>query len=488
MDKKSNYFGRELERALLVSGVKNYTVAKALNYDVSYISKWISGKMLPSKKNADRICAAAAQTICSQISEEKMEEMAKQYGVAADTDRLTEALTAGFADAYYISAGITNREKYVNNASLKTHPSGNGPLLLDFLNEIDKDRSVDAAVMADFFSLEHAVKLQLAGISQQRFCISRKREDVHLCFMIDMEKLRGDRVYDVILLIHLLTHYSLTDFHLYSSREAAGKLLLAVSGEYCGVTALSGQQYLCTTSARDSRVSKELYDNLLMEADPDQQLFFPAEMEDLLLSHEYIRSLLSQDLKWLAGHLTEHFLEPEIFDKAACQIWSDDSVMRKEAEKFYQMTLRTAEKNGLALMIYDTALTNFILSGEVDFFNHKVILSPEDRKKQLRYMKQLLLTADKLKVKMIRGGFSDDFKYITNPCIFLSESVQMLRLENRIYRNNILLVQDKSMQEIFQTFFDEIWNNREDVVLSDRKSLQLKLKNLMESADLLCQM
>ena len=49
-----NFFGSRLEQLLTAANVKNYTVARALNYDVSYISKWITGKAVPSKKNLDK--------------------------------------------------------------------------------------------------------------------------------------------------------------------------------------------------------------------------------------------------------------------------------------------------------------------------------------------------------------------------------------------------------------------------------------------------
>lgn len=44
MDDK-NRFSILLEHLLEVAEVKNYTLAKRLQYDVSYISKWVSGRM-----------------------------------------------------------------------------------------------------------------------------------------------------------------------------------------------------------------------------------------------------------------------------------------------------------------------------------------------------------------------------------------------------------------------------------------------------------
>ena len=40
-----NRFSILLEHLLEVAEVKNYTLAKRLQYDVSYISKWVSGRI-----------------------------------------------------------------------------------------------------------------------------------------------------------------------------------------------------------------------------------------------------------------------------------------------------------------------------------------------------------------------------------------------------------------------------------------------------------
>ena len=48
---KNITFGRLLEKLLDLSNQKKSALAKVLGYDVSYISKWISGKNLPTQKS-----------------------------------------------------------------------------------------------------------------------------------------------------------------------------------------------------------------------------------------------------------------------------------------------------------------------------------------------------------------------------------------------------------------------------------------------------
>ena len=44
-------FGKTIEKLIYFLGEKNYSLARELGYDVSYLSKWISGTMFPTFKN-----------------------------------------------------------------------------------------------------------------------------------------------------------------------------------------------------------------------------------------------------------------------------------------------------------------------------------------------------------------------------------------------------------------------------------------------------
>lgn len=52
---KKNRFSILLERLMGTVNLKNATLAAELQYDVSYISKWINGKTLPSEKSVAQI-------------------------------------------------------------------------------------------------------------------------------------------------------------------------------------------------------------------------------------------------------------------------------------------------------------------------------------------------------------------------------------------------------------------------------------------------
>ena len=126
-----------------------------------------------------------------------------------------------------------------------------------------------------------------------------------------------------------------------------------------------------------------------------------------------------------------------------------------------------------------------MISGELDFFNQKIILSPDDRHKVLCHIRDLIRNMIPDQIKLVKEGFSDDFKYITNPCMFLSESASYLRLENGRYRNNLLLIKERLAQKKFDAFFETVWTEETDAVISDHSSILLKLDSLIDTAGML---
>lgn len=61
--KEKNRFSVLLEHLTSMANLKNYVLAKAVQYDESYISKWISGKSLPTEKITKLFCRISASVL-----------------------------------------------------------------------------------------------------------------------------------------------------------------------------------------------------------------------------------------------------------------------------------------------------------------------------------------------------------------------------------------------------------------------------------------
>ena len=79
--KEKNRFSNLLEHLMDVAEIKNYVMAKELQYDVSYISKWTSGRMLPGAKTEKTVIQGISRCIVAHGTDEGLQTLLENYHV-----------------------------------------------------------------------------------------------------------------------------------------------------------------------------------------------------------------------------------------------------------------------------------------------------------------------------------------------------------------------------------------------------------------------
>ena len=84
--KDKNRFSNLLKHLMSITKLKNYTLAKELQYDESYISKWVTGSLLPTEKNSDKVFRDISRCIVSSLDAESRDTLYTEYQVDQDRD------------------------------------------------------------------------------------------------------------------------------------------------------------------------------------------------------------------------------------------------------------------------------------------------------------------------------------------------------------------------------------------------------------------
>ena len=116
---KNITFGRLLEKLLDLSNQKKSALAKVLGYDVSYISKWISGKNVPTQKSISDVCKITSKFIVDSLNLSRMQELKEYFEIDEKLENnsiLAQYLEQSLKEAYMYTA-----EKSVPNLYKKTH-------------------------------------------------------------------------------------------------------------------------------------------------------------------------------------------------------------------------------------------------------------------------------------------------------------------------------------------------------------------------------
>lgn len=450
-----NAFAAELQKLLRITNTKSVTLAKAVQYDLSYISKWLSGKMLPSEKNIDEVIQNIILCICGN-GEEKLQA---EYGCTGSL--LRNNLTVELREQYDKS-----RPREVTAAFQGSRP------IFDMISAIDKRVYEAAKVLAviDILSLPHESRLVMAGIKDGYFSSQNLNQTYEMIISLNS----SDCVYDSIFMIHMLTSFSCIDFKLYCNPAAQGKLIYSMDDEVVSAFLFPGNKDCIGVGELSNGM--DIRQNLSTLINQENLMFRQSSIPYMIACKDYIQALISPNIKWLIGHPTELLLPQDVFEELITGEPNDT-----ELRKLYALSQNVLHNKTAKVMIYESTMTNIAVDGVIDFYNKPVKLKPQQILRCLDYYAEL--TGMGAEIKLIDGGFSEDFRYITNPCMFLSDLTCYLRLENNRYEDNILLLNYRGVKDLFNHFFDTVWTQRTDVVTSDKEAICEKMKHYRKSAE-----
>ena len=466
-----NNFSTELKKLVQTTGIKYASLSDAVQYDISYISKWINGKTLPSDKNIQSIADSISDALTKEIDDEKKDRLIKMLGINK-TDDLKKAVYDDLIKAFYGSRESLN---------LKTEYFVTKPV-----DEIAKNISsygINESIVSliDILNIKHEARLTLAGIIGGHFSVGvDKSSSFDLMIDVDTDD-STDILYNTIFIIHMLTSLSGINFRLYHNKEAKGKLLYAIDGKYAlsAMIVSNDNDLKAVTETNDQKYISQLDGTLRHLIDRDRALFENTSLTDMLNNKNYIKSMISTNIKCLLGHITEHLLPKDAF----LEICENESFFDKdELKKTYYLSKNVIDNSDIRIVLYDNAISEFSVKGEVDFYNHKVIVAPDVR---INVLKNILKLLNENKIRLIKSYLNPDFQYISNPCVFLSDSISYLRLENERYEENIKLLNDNTVHELFGKFFELVWKQRNDVVIDDAKLIKERIEHYIAQIGLL---
>ena len=480
--KQKNRFSTLLERLMEVAELKNYTLANELQYDVSYISKWVSGRMLPSAKTDKAVLQGISHCLVKDGSEEGRQTLMSDYQV----DNL-EDLTCAIYD------NLTAEYNYVRDTQNDTgntvapdtvfYPKLNMPQYLSKMNHpvLRRVNSLDIMAMMDLMYMERDYRIQIASIDSRTLMEQRRYPDVHFSMFIDLGSKKLDYIYDITFLLNMLTNMSHIDFKLYGGKQAFGKAIFTVKDEF----AISGMltdsnQCISVTVSEEPENSDTLYRYIQSLCTRERQLIVPATMREMLLGNHYTRSILSPHQRLRIGHMTERFLPDDLFEEVVAQLipTCKEVINLEELRWIHDLTQHSYTELPIQILFNASAFSDFTVTGELNFFNMKVILSPEQRLRYIQHIADLIRDNENLSVKLIYGRLISDFQYTANQCICLSDTASVLRLMAS-GQYSINQVNHADLKDAFNRYYEEIWNYPSDAVMSDRNEILAFLDHVL---------
>ena len=460
--KEKNRFSILLEHLTSMANIKNNVLAKAVQYDESYISKWISGKLLPTEKSHENILRNISQCIVETLDDDTLDTFLQEYQVANAED-LPSAIYDHLESEYTYVKELQN----ATGAEVATKISYYPELTLDqFIFKMKhpslrKVQSLNVYAMVDILNVDTNYQLMIAEFNSMHNDRGLVLPGVHFSLMIDLESTHPDSTYTACFLMNLLSNLSNIDFNLYCGTQAQKKMVFAIKDIYSVSGMLVDQSHcLAVTTIEDSSLSTELYYKLRLLCSKEALLIRKSSIPEMIRTYEYEHSLFAQCPSCLCGHLTEHFLptdlHDELVDKYISEIGKTNSLVLK---KLHAITAQILATTSVRALIYASVFTDFTVTGELDFYGRRIHLTPDQRLRYLKHLKCLYETSAFLQLKILPNGILSDYQHIPRPTLLLADDFSYLRLKKNVPDYNICIPNKLILNQIFTNFYNSIWES-----------------------------
>lgn len=496
-------FGKNIEKLIQFSGQKNYSLAKELGYDVSYISKWISGTMLPASKNIKNICEKTAKFVVDNATEIHKCEILAYYKLDINKyssdesiiqyiqDMLNESYLFSSqkkANKNYIKVGKENAEQcnsllYIKPRLLKKH------LDEDIMDLTKKEIKNDVILLADLFSLGKDDKLHIAGI-RSGSTIKTEMKNVRIRFLISFDENADDIIFNTILLMNMIKIYSNINFTFYSCKHAQYSLTSVIKENSFTYTVYTDtKQCLFTNVSQDPKVVQDIYESLEEMIETRSRItFLEKNPREIILEKNYIEYMIGRDLRWLIGNMSELFMPSDLFLEIGKIVFGESKEIVDELKNIDAILQNAIYKSNIQILMYENAIRQYISNGILSFFNTTITLSLEQRQRHIEYMEKILKENEDIDIKLINGNLVDDFKNKENPTAYLSRNINIIKGnfdEYSEYENKYLIIRDNRLDNIFKRFFKEVWESERYNISKFKEEAIIRISDLLNYINIL---
>lgn len=466
--KDKNRFSNLLRHLMGVAKLKNCTLAQELKYDESYISKWMTGSLLPTEKTSAKIFQDISRCIVGSLDAEGLETLFSEYQVDEKQDLEAAIYDNLNAEFFYV---MNLKESTGSEVAQKTmyFPE---LTLVDFMKKmrhpvLRQVRSLDVMMATDILALDKHYQLALVELDDggSETGAQRNYPGVRFTMLLNLDPTDSQNKKHVQFLQNLLTNESNLDFQMYVSNRTQGKILFAVKDAYAISGMIMDENHcISVTATEEAKNANALFDRMQSLCSKDALAVRRTTMEQMLRTDEYMRFTLARNQCLVLNHVTEHFVPEKLFPSLLEEYQRRNPGTNPAwLTNAWRLSARVMRNVKLRILLSEEAVHLFTVNGFVDFFGEKIPISPQQRWECLKYACEVAEQNTEMEYRILHDRSMEQFRMVSAPSIFLSDSFSYLRISRKGPSYNLSVMHHPKMQTMFRKGFEETWTDETSV-------------------------
>ncbi len=450
-----NQFGKLLRLQMEAAGIKENELARALNYDVTYINKWINGKKLPSSRNVEKILATMAEIFVDRAKERAE---AEAEGACGQSDGLMPSIselkqecldmlrTAYLNDSSHAAPQGDNREKLIFTDRHKELINLTWEAVKQAIGRSDEVLSIAATL--DIFALYGRELKDLVELLSQTDV--RK---VKLKLALNPKDLSGDTRFYVTNVLNTIGQLDYIEMSIVVHQPQEPQLLV-INDLLCVQLLWSTKGDMAAVFSTEEEMVVRFRKKCSGILNRSDKLLEPAESEDLRRTNVQIDAY-SEKRQWLFFNEPPAMLLPEevmdeLIEKAKI---NDQDYARYLARLKSAFSTRT-EKARIDLVFYSSMLNQYISNGKISIGNVSHQLTREQVDSHLKNLSRIAKENPDFHVYMIRDTVVVNEELHKSPSIFIDPHFVYIENSKQQPNANFHISLNPNLRDAFEVFFE----------------------------------
>lgn len=480
---KNIEFGQLLEKLLYMSNQKKITLAKELGYDISYISKWINGRNLPTQKSILNICKVTSEFIVRSLNPISKQELKHYFEIELEVKDDTELVH--FIDRILNESYIFTAQKSNSNIYKSTHSEDNYNSMLHinprlrkkYLSKdldlyVNESSSLDIILSTNLYKLKSIDKIYIAGMKLSLGDI-QKNNEVRIRFLTGFEGIENDIILNTFLIIYMITTYNDLNFEIYNCNVDNSNILSVIKDRifHSAIFGSNGRCLLTNMTKERSIVDEAYYSFEEIIKDQGNLLVEKKCPVDLIKDKIYMQYIMGQDFRWILGSINEFFMPSDLFMELAESIFGEEEGVLQELYQINIFLQNITYKSNIKMLIYESELIKYISTWEVTFFNIPIKLTFEQMERHIKNIEYIIKNYENMEIKLIEGNILDNNYSEINPSIYLSKNVKLIKTSNIEGSNDYAIIKESEFKKACDKLFEETWNSESEKFISDKNEI-----------------
>lgn len=484
-------FGQLLEKLLYLSNQKKSCLAKEVGYDISYISKWINSKNLPSTKNINKIAKVISEFIVNSLDQSATEELIKYFEIDLGEETNKQAFLVKYIEQQlkktYLNTTTSSSANILDNGYSQdgyNSVSHVNPMLKrkyiqkEMASYMEKGEQLNVIISLDMMNSNKEEKQSMASMKNTLYGFD-KNENLKIHFLtsfMNKPNIKND-LFDSILILNMISSHPSLNLKIYNCDVPSNTGFFVIKNKisYLGVYKSDGRCMIANISKEKSIVN-ELYYSLEDIYRNQGNLITDRKISsEVIKENTYMEYIMGNQLRVLIGTMTEFFMPEDLFMEVAHKVFGDDEEVISELKKINIFLQNITYKSKLRVLMYESEIRKYISSGELHFFNIPVTLTFKQRERHIKYIEQILAESKDVEIRLIDGKFIDEYKIDAQTSLFLSRNLKIIKTHPEKDINQYAIVTDNEFKSMCHDLFEIIWDYKKEMVLDNKDEILEKI-------------